>query len=190
MGRAKALLPFGKARLIDHVAARIDPQVSGLLLNANDPAIMLPGVQSFPDTIGGFAGPLAGIHAGLVEARRAFPSASHVFMLPVDAPFFPRRIVEDLSSTLATPDDVALASSEGRMHPVMGLWPVSALPGLEAWLADPPTLKVRAFLEGRPLRVTSYSAIETPLGPLDPFFNINTPDDLDLARKMLEALEG
>lgn len=189
MGEAKALLPFGQARLIDHVAARIRPHVSQILLNANDPAITLPGATAFVDDIAGFQGPLAGIHAGLMQVRGTIADATHVFMLPVDCPFFPEDIVARLASTLTGPDDVALAASGGRMHPVLGLWPVSLTSDLTAWLADPPTLKVRAFLDGRPLRVTEYPMIDTPLGPLDPFFNINRPDDLDHARQLL-ALAG
>lgn len=187
MGEPKALLAFGEARLIDHVAARIRPQVSHLVLNANDPAIALPGVQAFPDSFAGFHGPLAGIHAGLVHVRKALPEATHALMLPVDAPFFPKDIVARLAASLTGPDDIALAASGGRMHPILGLWPVSVAEPLAAWLADPPTLKVRAFLDGRPLRVTEYPFVDTPLGPLDPFFNINTPDDLDRARKILEV---
>lgn len=189
MGEAKALLPFGQARLIDHVAARIRPHVAQILLNANDPAITLPGATAFADDIAGFQGPLAGIHAALMQVRGTIADATHVFMLPVDCPFFPEDIVMRLASTLTGPDDVALAASGGRMHPVLGLWPVSLAGDLTAWLADPPTLKVRAFLDGRPLRVTEYPMIDTPLGPLDPFFNINRPDDLEHARQLL-ALAG
>lgn len=189
MGEAKALLPFGRGRLIDHVAARIRPHVSQILLNTNDPAITLPGVKTFADDIAGFHGPLAGIHAALSKVRNTIPDATHVFMLPVDCPFFPEDVVSRLASSLSGPDDVALAASDGRMHPVLGLWPVSLAEALTTWLADPPTLKVRAFLKGKPLHVTEYQALDTALGPLDPFFNINRPDDLEHARQLL-ALAG
>jgi molybdopterin-guanine dinucleotide biosynthesis protein A len=75
------------------------------------------------------------------------------------------------------------------MHPVLGLWPVSALDDLAKWLKDPPTLKVRAFLDGRPLHVTPFADVEMQDGPLDPFFNINTPADLERARTILEAMD-
>lgn len=188
MGEPKALLPFGAARLIDHVAERIRPQVSAIALNTNDPAISLSGAQGFPDLFHGFQGPLAGIHAALAHAADTWPDATHVLMVPVDGPFFPRDLVATLSATLTGPEDVALTASLGRMHPVLGLWPVSLLSPLAIWLENPPTLKVRAFLDGHPLRVTEFPLIETPLGPLDPISNINTPDDLDRARKMLEVV--
>lgn len=185
MGEPKALLPFGRARLIDHVVDRIRPQVGKIALNTNDTAIALAGAVSFPDRYPGFHGPLAGIHASLAHVADTVPGATHVLLLPVDSPFFPKNLVATLAATLAGPDDIALAASLGRMHPVLGLWPVTSVEKLATWLESPPTLKVRAFLEGLPVRVTEFPLVETPLGPLDPFSNVNTPDDLDRARKIL-----
>lgn len=187
MGEPKALLPFGTARLIDHVAARIRSQAGPIAVNSNDPAISLPGSVAFPDLFAGFHGPLAGIHAALDHVADTFPAASHAFIVPTDSPFFPKNLVAILAATLTGPDEVALTASLGRMHPVLGLWPVTALPKLTTWLENPPTLKVRALLERLPVRVTEFPPIETPLGPLDPFSNINTHDDLDRARKILEV---
>jgi molybdenum cofactor guanylyltransferase len=188
MGEPKALLPFGPARLIDHVAARIRPQAGPIALNTNDPSIVLPGSVSFPDRFPGFHGPLAGIHAALAHVAETYPRTTHVLIVPTDSPFFPRDLVATLAATITGPDDIALASSLGRMHPVLGLWPVTLAPKLAAWLENPPTLKVRAFLDGLPVRVTEFPVIDTPLGPLDPFSNINTHDDLDLTRKILEVV--
>jgi molybdopterin-guanine dinucleotide biosynthesis protein A len=188
MGEPKALLPFGPARLIDHVAARIRPQAGPIALNTNDPGIVLPGSAGFPDRFTGFHGPLAGIHAALAHVAEACPGATHALVVPTDSPFFPKDLVATLAATITGPDDIALAASRGRMHPVLGLWPVTLAAKLAAWLENPPTLKVRAFLEGLPVRVTEFPLIETPLGPLDPFSNINTPDDLDRARKILEVV--
>ncbi|CAN7306661.1 molybdenum cofactor guanylyltransferase [Rhizobium sp. LjRoot254] len=188
MGEPKALLPFGQGQLIDHVAARLTPQVTAIALNANDPSITLPGVAAFPDLFTDYPGPLAGIHAGLAHIRENEPGATHAFMVPVDGPFFPTNLVETLAATLTGPADIALTASGGRLHPVLGLWPVSLTDRLADWLKAPPTLKVRAFLDGLPVHVTEFLFLETPLGPLDPFFNINTREDLDHARKMLEVV--
>ena len=187
MGEAKALLPFGKARLLDHVAARLAPQVTALALNANDPDTTLDDAPHFADRFTDFPGPLAGIHASLAYAQFAWPDASHVAIVPVDAPFFPIDLIATLQATLKSPHDVALTASLGQMHPVMGLWPVSLTARLANWLANPPTLKVRAFLRDLPVSVVEFPPLETPLGELDPFFNVNTPDDLEHARKMLDV---
>lgn len=189
MGEPKALLPFGQARLIDHVAGRLAPQVSYLLLNSNDPRIALAGSRSVPDRFQDFPGPLAGIHAGLAHVAEHGPPTSHLATVAVDAPFFPSDLFVRLEAALTGPDDVALATSLGRQHPVMGLWPISALGPLSVWLADPPTLRVRAFLETLPVVTVDFPAIETSLGPIDPFLNINTVDDLQRARAVL-ALDG
>lgn len=190
MGEPKALLPFGPARLIDHVAARLAPQVRGLHLNSNDPGIALPGISAFADRFAGFPGPLAGIHASLVHIASTGDAATHVAIVPVDAPFFPLDLVARLQAVLTGPDNIALTMSCGRMHPVMGLWPVSAAEPLQKWLEKPPTLKVRAFLNGRPVRTVEFPPIATPLGELDPFFNVNTPSDLEKARHILDAAKS
>ena len=188
MGEPKALLPFGPARLIDHVAARIRPQAGPIAVNTNDPAITLPGSATFPDLFTGFHGPLAGIHAALSHVAETYPAATHTVIVPTDSPFFPKDLVPVLTATLTGPDDIALASSLGRMHPVLGLWPVTVATKLAAWLENPPTLKVRVFLDGLPVRITDFPIIETPIGPLDPFSNVNTHDDLDRALKILEVV--
>jgi molybdopterin-guanine dinucleotide biosynthesis protein A len=189
MGEPKALLPFGPARLIDHVAARLAPQVSVLYLNSNNPDIALPGVVAFGDRFAGFPGPLGGIHAALAfVAETETLRSTHVAIVPVDAPFFPANLIARLAEHLTGPDDVALTVSDGQMHPVMGLWPLSAAPRLTVWLENPPTLKVRAFVEGLPVRTVEFPYIDTPLGPLDPFFNINTKDDLAQARKIFDVV--
>lgn len=187
MGEAKALLPFGKGRLIDHVANRLRPQVSALHLNSNEPAIALPAIQSFGDRFIGFHGPLAGIHAALAHIRESGVAASHVAIVPVDAPFFPLDLVARLQAALIGSDDIALTMSGGQMHPVMGLWPLSLEERLGAWLENPPTLKVRAFLKDLPVRMVAFPFAATEFGDLDPFFNVNTRDDLEYARKILNT---
>jgi molybdopterin-guanine dinucleotide biosynthesis protein A len=190
MGEPKALLSFGARRLVDHVAARLAPQVSQLHLNSNDPAIALPGIPSFPDRFADFPGPLAGIHASLACIAGTAGSATHVAIVPVDAPFFPPDLVARLTAALSGPDDIALTMSYGQLHPVMGLWPLSVAARLEKWLQNPPTLKVRAFLDGLSVRTVEFPPFATPLGELDPFFNVNTRDDLEKARKILDAAKS
>lgn len=190
MGEPKALLPFGSARLIDHVAARLKPQVSALALNSNSSDIALPDIVSFADRFADFPGPLAGIHAALAHTKLAWPDASHVAVVPIDAPFFPVDFIDRLQAALTGSDDIALTTSDGQLHPVMGLWPVSVLDKLTIWLEHPPTLKVRAFLDGLPVRTVAFEMIETPLGPLDPFFNVNTSDDLERAREIFDAIRS
>ncbi len=181
MGQPKALLAFGKARLIDHVAARIRPQVGLLLVNANDIAITVGDAPVFADHITGFKGPLAGIHASLKEARNRMPDASHGLIVPVDCPFLADDLVIRLSSAVQAKDSVIVASSRGKTHPVIGLWPVSLVERLEFWLTSAKPLSVGGFLKDCTVVDVPFEDLSTPSEPLDPFFNINTPDDLALA---------
>jgi len=190
MGEPKALLRFGDGRLIDHVAARLAPQVSHLFVNSNDPDIALPGLPSISDRFADFPGPLAGIHASLAAISDAGIAATHVAVVPVDAPFFPPDLIARLESALTGPDDIALTMSYGQMHPVMGLWPLSVTERLEKWLMNPPTLKVRAFLDALSVRTVEFAPIATRLGELDPFFNVNTKDDLARAREIFDAAKS
>lgn len=185
MRSPKALLPFGSARLIDHVAARLAPQVGGLLVNANDPTICLAGVPTVADRFSDFPGPLAGIHAALSEAAAIVPQPSHVATVPVDTPFFPEDLVAQLSAAAPDDDTAVLAASPDGLHPVVGLWPLSVLPELDAWLKNPPTLKVRAFLDRIPHCVVAFEPLASPFGDIDPFFNVNTPGELEKARSLL-----
>ncbi|MDB5523199.1 MAG: mobA [Rhizobium sp.] len=188
MGEPKALLPFGSGRLIDHAAARLAPQVSRIYLNSNDPDIALPQITSFADRFADFPGPLAGIHASLTFiSEHPGNQTTHVVIVPVDAPFFPLDLVACLGAALIGPDDIALTTSGGQMHPVMGLWPLSVTTRLSKWLENPPTLKVRTFLADLPVRTVAFAPIATPLGEIDPFFNVNTKLDLERAREILDA---
>jgi molybdopterin-guanine dinucleotide biosynthesis protein A len=187
MGEPKALLPFGRGRLIDHVASRLAPQVTRLAINTNDPAISLPGIPAFADLFTGFHGPLAGIHASLAHIAATDSTTTHIAIVPVDAPFFPTDLIARLAASLTGPDDVALTMSSDRWHPVMGLWPLSATRPLQQWLENPPTLKVRAFLEGLPVKTVAFPPIATSQGEVDPFFNVNAKSDLEWAQEIFDA---
>lgn len=184
MGRPKALEPLRGHRLIDHAAARIARQASPVLINSNDPDIFLPGLVSFADEIAGFQGPLAGIHASLVKVQQWAPGQSHILVVPVDCPFVPLDLAERLATGRASPDTVVIAGSKGQIHPVTGLWPVALTGRLGDWLLADRPLRVSTFLETCAVKTVWFDALETPDGPLDPFFNINTPEDLEFARRM------
>lgn len=194
-GRDKCLIPLGGKPMIAHVAERLVPQVSRLLINANsDPerfaALALP-VQA--DTVTGYAGPLAGVLAGMRWAAKNAPTATHILTAAADTPFFPadlaRNFVEALDGASGARDEtICLATSGGHRHPVFGLWPVALADPLERFLTDEATRKVMAF-------VSRYRLLEVPFDPgeampgSDPFFNINTPEELAEAHRLLHEVE-
>lgn len=189
-GGDKPLLSLGKARLIDHVAARLKPQVATLGLNANgDPARFAgTGLPVIEDTVPGHAGPLAGILAGLEWAARQ-TSCRWLMSAAGDTPFFPADLVERLAAaTRERPDAIAVASSGGRWHPTFALWPLGLRDALRHFLVDEDNRRVSAFMQRQGHVEIEFPMIEAGNQKIDPFFNINTPDDLASAERLLQSL--
>ena len=184
-GGDKGLLRLGKGTLLSSVIDRLSPQVAGLALNANgDPSRFdALGLPVLADSIEGFAGPLAGVLAGLDWA--ASQGAETIVTAAADTPFFPADLVprlllasEGQSVPLvlaATPD-----SRRGRVrHPTFGLWPVSLREDLRAAL-DGGLRKVVMWTDQHGGREALF-----PSDGFDPFFNVNTPDDLAQAEALI-----
>ena len=186
-GGDKALRPLGGRPLLDHVIERLRPQVATLVLNANgDPARFAGfGLQIVPDSVPDFAGPLAGVLAGLdwVSANR--PDCEWVVSVPTDAPFLPRDLVARLVAGLQAADaELACAASGGQPHPVVGLWPLRLREALRQAVVAEEVRKVDVWT-GR------YGLATVPFAEeagVDPFFNANRPDDFERAAALLDRL--
>ncbi|MCR6499684.1 molybdenum cofactor guanylyltransferase MobA [Shinella sp. CPCC 101442] len=191
MGQDKTRIRLGGCALIDRAARRLRPQVSSVTVNANGPMLFERGEELpvFADLDAARAGPLGGVLAALDHARRNHPEASHVATVPTDSPFFPTDLVRRLSLAIDTPERIAVARSASGLHPVFALWPIALAGDLADWLAGGGALRVRSYLERHQAREIAFPLIETPRGEFDPFFNINTPDDLDEAENWLWVLE-
>lgn len=188
MGRDKALVPLGGRPLIAHVIERLSMQTSTLAINAPADFPNDFGLPVVPDTLAGHPGPLAGIAAGMRHSAHKAPTASHLLVVPADCPFVPRDLVTRLAASIDEGSAMVLARSNDRLHPVIGLWPISLAPAIEAWLADPQNRKLMTFIEGQRMVVVDFEPLDTTAGLLDPFLNINTPEDLLQAERYHEAL--
>lgn len=190
-GGDKGLLPLGAVTMLDHVIGRLSPQVGALVINANgDPARFarfgLPVVQ---DPIEGFVGPLAGVLAGMRWAEAHAPAASHVLSASSDAPFLPRELGVRLRSALvAAHARIALASSGGELQPVIGLWPVALASDLDAALRAG-VRKVLAWTDRHGTVAVEFPMLDVGGQTVDPFFNANSPAELDEARRLLAGRE-
>lgn len=184
-GGDKCLRSLGDRAILDWVIERARPQVAALALNANgDPArFQRFGLPVVPDSISGFAGPLAGVLAGLDWAAGAVPGATHVASFASDAPFLPLDLIARLTTALADGHDLACAASGGRTHPVFGLWPLALRDELRRALAVEQIHKVDVWTGRYRLAV-----VEFPTRPVDPFFNANRPEDLAMAAEMIGTL--
>ena len=179
-GGDKCLRPLGGRPILAHILERAHPQVTALAINANgDPGRFAAfGLPVLPDAIGDFAGPLAGISAGLEWAAQD-AECTHLASFAGDAPFLPRDLVARLQRALVDGrHDLACAASGGRTHPVFGLWPL----GLRHDLRDAVlggVRKVDAWTGRHHLVTVEFAAL-----PLDPFFNTNRPEDLLEAERL------
>jgi molybdenum cofactor guanylyltransferase len=185
-GGDKCLRSLGGETLLARAIGRLRSQVGALMLNANgDPArfadYCLPVVA---DPVEGFAGPLAGVLAGLDWAAARTPGAEWIVTVPTDAPAFPTDLVSRLADSLQRDGaELACASSGGRHHPVFGLWPVSLRYALRDVLIGRDVRKVDVFTADYQLAVADW-----PIDPVDPFLNVNRPDELASAERLLAAI--
>ena len=189
-GGDKGLLSFGRGTMLAHVVARLAPQAGRIVLNANgDPARFASlGLPVVADTIGGFPGPLAGVLAGLRWATQNVPEATHVVSVSADAPFLPADLVERLALAAAErPAGIALARSGGELHPVIGLWPVAHAADLEREVRAG-MRKVLRWTDKHGTLPVDFPFIEAAGERIDPFFNANTPEELDEARRLLALM--
>ncbi len=184
-GGDKCLRPLGGKPLLAHIIERAGPQVSALVLNANgDPKRFAPfGLPVAADVIEGFAGPLAGVLTGMEWASKHRPDAAWLATFATDAPFFPRDLVARVHAAIARDGaDLACARSDGRDHPVFGLWPVRLRADLRRAMEEG-VRKVDVWTARHKLAVAEF-----PTKPFDPFFNANRPEDLAEAERLLSSL--
>jgi molybdenum cofactor guanylyltransferase len=181
-GGDKARLRIGGRTILERVLARLKPQCTVLILNANgDPARFADtGLAVIPDSVPDFAGPLAGILAGLDWAATEATDVADIVTVPGDCPFLPEDLVARLSAARtreAAP--LACARSGEWRHPVVGLWPVALRSDLRHALVAEGMRKIEAWTARHGVAVADW-----PAAPVDPFFNINTPEDAAEAERI------
>lgn len=182
-GGDKALLPLAGRPLLAHVIERLAPQASPLAINANgDPARFAAfGLPVLADPVADYPGPLAGVLAGLQWA--AAMGASDIVTVAADTPFFPADLVARLRAAAAEAGaPIALAATPDperglARHPTFGLWSIALMDDLAAALAAG-TRKIVAWADRHGAATALFD------GPGDPFFNLNTPDDLARAQTL------
>lgn len=182
-GGDKPLRLLAGQPVLAHVLHRFMPQCDAVLVNANGDPRRLEGygLPVVADPVEGFAGPLAGILAALEWTAAHRPDVSHVVTVPGDCPFLPRDLVERLTTARRLENaGIALASSAGRTHPVVGLWPVALREALRQALVEEGLRKVSDWTGRHSAAIASW-----PAEPVDPFFNVNTPRDLLESERLL-----
>jgi molybdenum cofactor guanylyltransferase len=181
-GGDKIMLTIGGKKILDRVLDRLRPQCSGLILNANgDPSRFAETkLTVVPDNVPGFAGPLAGILVGLDWAAVHAPDIAYIASVPGDCPFLPRDLLARLhAARLAEKKPLACARSGDWRHPVVGLWPVALRADLRHALTIKELRKIEVWTERHGVALATW-----PDKPIDPFYNVNTPQDAEAAEAL------
>jgi molybdenum cofactor guanylyltransferase len=180
-GGDKGLIRIGRESILERALARLAPQCAGMVINANgDPARFARfGLPVVADDIEGFAGPLAGILAGLDWLAANAPAVGWLASVPGDCPFLPRDLVSRLAAARATAGvPLACAKSGEWRHPVVGLWPVDLRADLRRAVVSEELRKIEVWTARH-----CVALAEWPAEPVDPFFNVNTPEDAAQAQR-------
>lgn len=189
-GGDKSLLPLGRGCVLDQVVSRFGRQTAPLALSANgDPARFARfGLPVLADTVTGFAGPLAGILTGLAWAV-ANTACEAIVTAAGDTPFLPRDLVERLTDAAGrNPGSIAVACSAGKRHPTFARWPTDCRDALRHFLVDEDNRRVSAFIDRHGFVEVDFLVPQAG-HPIDPFFNINMPDDLVQAERLLQSMK-
>lgn len=181
-GGDKCLLPLAGKTLLQRVIERAQPQVSTLLLNANGSSLRFARTRLtviadiFPQT----PGALAGIHTGLTWMRDHTPEIEWLVSFASDTPFFPQNLVTELHNAVAAKNtQLAIATSQGGVHPTFALWHTSLLEKIDQLLKTGQTPRLQEWVDKQDAAYVDFSADN-----YDPFFNINTPQDLYTAEPL------
>ena len=178
-GGDKCLLLLNSQPLLKFVIDRAKPQVDQLVLNVNgEPSRFNDfGFPLVSDSVPGFAGPLAGVLAGLDWSAKHTPESQWVVTFASDTPFFPFNMVERFLDVVSEQEfGLACASSNHRPHPVFGIWPVKLREELRYALVHENIRRIDEWTTRYTLSEVSFDG-----SGIDPFFNINKPEDLELA---------
>ncbi len=184
-GGDKAFIRIGGVTILERALERLGPQCVRLVINANgDPArFAQTGLPVVPDSVAEFPGPLAGILAGLDWAAEHEPDIEWVASVPGDCPFLPRDLAARLHRARADAGlPLACARSGEWRHPVVGLWRVALRNDLRTALVEQGLRKIELWTARHGVAVADW-----PTEPVDPFFNVNTPEDVAQATRIAAA---
>ncbi len=187
-GGDKVKLAIGGVTILDRVLACLSAQCGDMVINANgDPQRFAgTGLTVVADTVPGFAGPLAGILAGLDYMAENAPHLHWMLSVPGDCPFLPEDMLERLhAARRAEGKPLACARSGEWRHPVVGLWPLALRDDLRKALIEEDLRKIEVWTARHGVAIAEW-----PDQPVDPFFNVNTPDDVVRAERIAAQHAG
>jgi molybdenum cofactor guanylyltransferase len=186
-GGDKGLRELGGKTLLAHAIERLSAQAGPVAINANGDLSRLAafGLPVIPDLTLDRPGPLGGVLAGMRWAEKAAPGARFIVTAACDTPFFPKDLTERFVAAAGSIyPAIVLASSAARTHPVFALWPLSLADDLQDALAAG-ARKVGDWIGQHHHFIVEFPPRGPSGAPGDPFFNVNTPEDLAQAEAFL-----
>ncbi|HBK05928.1 MAG TPA: molybdenum cofactor guanylyltransferase MobA [Acetobacteraceae bacterium] len=187
-GGDKTLRGVGGRSVLTRLIDRLTPRVTRVVLNANDDPgrFAFLGLPIVADSLPDHPGPLAGVLAVLEWAATEAPGIAWVMTVPCDTPFLPSDLAERLhAARIRDGATIVCAASAGRTHPVIALWPVALAAALRRAVADEGIRRVGQFTGRYPCSVVDWG-----IDPVDPFFNVNTSEDLAEADRLATIHPG
>ena len=183
-GGDKARIEIGGVSILNRVLATLSGQCTDIIINANgDPARFEDtGCEVVPDNVADYPGPLAGILAGLDWLAAANNGVEWVVSVPGDCPFLPDDLVEKLHQArrkMGAGVPLACARSGEWRHPVVGLWPLALRADLRKALVEEDLRKIEVWTARYGCAIADW-----PVQPVDPFFNVNTSEDAERAKRI------
>jgi len=183
-GGDKARIEIGGISILDRVLATLSAQCTDIIINANgDPERFADtGCPVVPDNLEGHPGPLAGILAGLDWLAAQDSGVEWILSVPGDCPFLPDDLVEKLHAArrqMGSGVPLACARSGEWRHPVVGLWPLALRADLRKALVDEGLRKIEVWTARYGVAIADW-----PDQPVDPFLNVNTPEDVERATRI------
>lgn len=189
MGKQNKLLrPLNDTTLLAETVKRLQGFIETIIISTNSSAdavqhalSAIEPIRDYPlinDELGGYQGPLAGIHSGMVWSLKNAPETTHLISIAADTPYFPKNLKSAFLDELnkQSPDTIIMAKSGQYVHPVFALWPIELHHSLETAL-QAGVRKIRQFTDQHNLQILTFPQTSINGEEIDPFFNINTPED-------------
>ncbi len=188
MGKDKLFLEFNNKKLIEHTIDKVKKYLKKVIIITNQNNEFFPknNLTTVKDCIEGQLGPLVGILTAMKWAKGNLSKCSWIATFPCDTPFFPESIIKNFIEESEKKESLILcASSHGRKHNIFGLWSLDLYDKLKDDLINKKVRKVQDWTKKNKIK-----NLEFEFKDYDPFFNINTEEDLEFAKKLSKKIKN
>jgi len=188
MGKDKLFIEFNNKKLIEYTIDKVKKYLRKVIIitNQDDEFFSKNNLTTVKDCIEGQLGPLVGILTAMKWAKENLSKCSWIATFPCDTPFFPESIIKNFIEESEKKESLILsASSHGRKHNIFGLWSLDLFDKLKDDLINKKVRKVQDWTEKNKI-----NNLEFEFKDYDPFFNINTKEDLEFAKKLSTRIKN